>query len=43
MEKWSCGSNRNSMSRRIPYQNIEELGTGDEGNGRSTEKDKEAI
>ena len=31
------------MSRRIPYWNIEELGTGNKGNGRSTEKDEEAV
>ena len=31
------------MSRKIPYQNTEELGTGNEGDGRSIEKDKEAI
>ena len=31
------------MSRRIPYRNTEELGTGDEGDGRSIEKDEEAI
>jgi len=37
------GSNGDSMSRKIPYQNTEELGTGDEGNGRSVEKNEEAI
>jgi len=31
------------MSRRIPYQNTEELGTSNEGNERSTEKDEEVI
>jgi len=31
------------MSRRIPDQNTEKLGTGDKGNGRSPKKDEEAI
>jgi len=31
------------MSRRIPDQNTEKLGTGDKGNGGSIEKHKEAI
>ena len=31
------------MSRRISYQNEEELGTGDKGDGRSIESDEEAI
>jgi len=31
------------MSRRIPYWNTEELGTGNKGNERSTEKDEEAV
>jgi len=31
------------MSRRIPDQNTKKLGTGDKGNGESTEKHKEAV
>ena len=43
MERQPCGSNRDSMSRRVPYQNTEELETGDKGNGRSTKDDEKAI
>ena len=43
MERWSCGSNRDPMSRRIFYRNEEELGIGNKGDGRSTENDEEAI
>ena len=43
MERRPCGSNGNSMSRRISYWNEEELETGDKGDGRSTESDEEAI
>jgi len=31
------------MSGRILYWNTEKLGTSDKGNGRSIEKDKEAV
>jgi len=31
------------MSRKISYQNTEELGTSNKDNGRSTEKNEEAI
>ena len=43
MERRPCGSNRDSMSRRIPYRNTEELGIDNKDNRRSTEKNKEAI
>ena len=43
IERWPCGSNVNSTSRKFPYQNTEELGTGNKGDRRSAEKDKEAI
>ena len=43
MERRPCGSNRDSMSRRVSYRNEEELETSDKGNGRSTEGDEEAI
>ena len=31
------------MSRKIPYWNTKELGTGDKGNGRSVEKNEEVV
>jgi len=43
MEREPCGSNRDSMSRRISCRNKEELGTSDKSNRRSTEGDEEAI
>jgi len=43
MERRPCGSNEDSMSRRVSYRNKEELGTGDKGDGGSTEKYEEAI
>ena len=43
MERQPCGSNGDSMSKRISYRNEEELGTGNKGNRRSTENDEEAI
>jgi len=43
MERRPCGSNGDSMSRRIPYWITKELGTDDKGDGRSTEKDEEAV
>ena len=43
MERRSCGSNRDSMSRRVSYRNEEELRTSNKGNKRSTKGDKEAI
>ena len=43
MERRPCGSNGDSMSRRVSYRNEEELGTSDKGDGRSIKDDKEAI
>jgi len=43
MKRQSHGSNGDSMSRRIPYQNTEELGTGNKRNRRSTKDNEEAI
>ena len=43
LERGPYDSNRDSMSRRIPDQNTEKLGTGNKGNGESIEKHKEAI
>jgi len=43
MERRPCGSNGDSMSRRVSYRNEEELGTSDKGDERSTEGDEEAI
>ena len=43
MERRPYGSNRDPISRRISYQNEEESGIGNKGNGRSIENDEEAI
>ena len=43
MERRPCGSNRDSMSRRVSYRNEEGLETSDKGNERSIEGDEEAI
>jgi len=43
LERGPYGSNRDSMSRRIPDQNTEKLGTGDKGDEGSAEKHEEAI
>ena len=43
MEREPYSSNEDSTSRRIPDQNTEKLGTGNKGNGESTEKDEEAV
>jgi len=43
MERRPYSSNGDSMSRRIPYRNTEELGIGNEGNRRSVEKNEKAI
>ena len=43
MERQHCGSNRDPMSRRISYQNEEELGIGNKGDGRSIENNEEVI
>jgi len=38
MERRPCGSNRDSISRRISCRNEEELETSNKGDGRSTEE-----
>jgi len=43
LEREPHGSNGDSISRRIPDQNTEKLGTGNKGNRGSTEKHEEAI
>ena len=43
IKRQPCGSNGDSTSKRISYRSEEELGTGNKGNGRSTENDEEAI
>jgi len=43
LERGPHGSNRNSMSRRVPDWNTEKLGTSNKCNGGSTEKHEEAI
>jgi len=43
MERRPHGSNRDSMSRRIPDWDTEKLGTGDKGNRGSTEKHEKAV
>jgi len=43
MERGPHGSNRDSMSRRIPDQDTEKLGTGNKGNGGSAEKHEEVV
>jgi len=43
MERRPCGTNRNSMSRRVHKRTTEELGAGDMCNGRSAKEDEDAI
>jgi len=43
LERRPYGSNRDSMSRRIPDRNTEKLGTGDKGDEESPKKDEEAV
>jgi len=43
MEKRPCGTNDNSMSRRIHKGTKEELGTSNECTGRSLEEDEKSI
>jgi len=43
MERQSCGTNRNSKSRRIPYGNAKELGTSNKSYRRSIEDDEKII
>jgi len=43
MERRSCGTNNNSMSRRIHRRTTEELGASNECTGRSSEEDEESI
>ena len=43
MERQSCGSNGDSMSRRVSYQNTEELGTSNKSDRRSTKDNEKAI
>jgi len=43
LERRPYGSNRDSMSRRIPDWDTEKLGIGSKGNERSIEDNEEAI
>ena len=43
MKRQPCGSNKDSMSRRVSYRNTEELETSNKGNERSSKDDEELI
>ena len=43
MERWPCGTDKDSKSRRIPYRNTKELETGSKDNGGSSEEHEKTI
>ena len=43
MERQPCDTDRDSKSRRIPCRNTKELGTSNNGNGRSLEEHEKTI